>query len=384
MPTSPITTAVASALKMYNQNYGTSWNWGTNWSNVATNFETFVTKFLFPKITESVGIDKDLGNRFNWLAREVDFIGQLSEEYTYKDIIPVSLNLSKNADIVLRRNYPQIITRLYAQGEVKKNKVTLNNNDMRLNFSTLIDGVNFVLSAFRNIISGFNVAEESEIKAMLVDYAISQVAVKRNVTNMSDLATSCFESIQNIQNNSAKYNEAVNASNGTIGRYTTQSALKNTMILTTDKIKTYLLDTKIANTFQVAGLDFMQRVCSFDDLGGAWRLTDDITVDQDFVNLARAYGDYQVDVGDIIEKGTVFTFDLTSVTSIASKLTEIKPGNDLFAMIMDIRSIRYRRCTKDMIKEPFYNGDMDETTHFFHYYSQKAVSPFYNKILITG
>lgn len=383
----PIAVAVQTALKEYNRNYGTSWDWGTNWSSVDSGFETFIFKYLFPKITETFGIEKNLGNRFNWLAKEVDFIGQLSEEYAFMDMIPIGLNLSKNGMLLLRRNYPRMATKLYAQGEVKKNKITLNNNDMRLNFSTLIDGVNFVLLAFKNVISGFNVAEESEIKAMLVDYANNQLtnpAQKRIVTNMGDLSTGIFEAIQNMQNNSSRYNEANTASGGAVGRYTTQSNLKDLLILTTDRIKTYLLDTKIANTFQIKGIDFMNHVVSFDDLGGSWKLTADVTADAQTVTTLRAYGDYQTDEGDILEEGTVFTFDVSGLTAFAGKVAEVKPVSDLFALITDVKSVRYRRCTKDMIKKPFEDGDRDETTHHFHYYSQKSISPFHNKILITG
>ena len=51
---------------------------------------------------------------------------------------------------------------------------------------------------------------------------------------------------------------------------------------------------------------------------------------------------------------------------------------------MDINAIRYKRYTKDMLKEPFYNGEFDEVTYWVHYYSMKAISPFYNKVVITG
>ena len=37
---------------------------------------------------------------------------------------------------------------------------------------------------------------------------------------------------------------------GSIGRYTTVSALKDVVILTNDSMKTFLLDTKLANTIK--------------------------------------------------------------------------------------------------------------------------------------
>ena len=39
-----------SALQDFNHDYAKQWNFGENWSNVNTMFETFVNKYLFPKI----------------------------------------------------------------------------------------------------------------------------------------------------------------------------------------------------------------------------------------------------------------------------------------------------------------------------------------------
>ena len=94
-------------------------------------------------------------------------------------------------------------------------------------------------------------------------------------------------------------------------------------------------------------------------------------------------GDYQVEKDDIIPASTIFTFDITSIFD-AADYEEVKPTGDYFACIYDIRGIRYKRCTKGMLKEPFYNGEFDETTHWIHYYSMKSISPFYNKVTITS
>ena len=37
----PTTLASISALKQYNHDYNKAWDFGTNWSNVASDFETF-------------------------------------------------------------------------------------------------------------------------------------------------------------------------------------------------------------------------------------------------------------------------------------------------------------------------------------------------------
>src|SRR5699024_11280771 len=97
----------------------------------------------------------------------------------------------------------------------------------------------------------------------------------------------------NLQNNSAKYNEANTASGCAVGPYTTVTDLKNIAILTSDSMKTFLLDTKLANTFQVAGLDLSDRIISFDDLGGLWKLTADVTISNEkTVEYFRAFNDY--------------------------------------------------------------------------------------------
>lgn len=381
-----IADSTKASLQSFNHDYGKQWTFGENWSNVNTMFETYVNKYLFPKINETLLIDIALGNRFNWLAKEQDFIGQYSEEYVIMDTIPIEMNLSKSEELMLKRNYPQMATRLYGSGIVKKQKFTLNNNDVRFNFQTLGDATNYALGVLRKKISDINVQEEKEIRAMMVDYAINQLqdSNHRTASSKEDLTERVFEAILNMQNNSAKYNEVHKASGGTVGQYTTVSKLKDIAILTTDSLKSYLLDTKIANTFQMAGIDFTDHIISFDDLGGVYKTTKDVTLStEDTINYLRAFGDYQAMIGDVIPEGSVFTFNVTDLKEFKGNVEEIKPQGELFAFIFDINALKYKRNTKGMLKEPFYNGEFDEVTHWIHYYSFKAMSPFFNKILIT-
>lgn len=379
------TTATLLALQNFNADTGKAWTLGENWTNVGKEFETFVNKYLFPKISETAIINVALGNRFDWLAKEVDFVAQYSEEYVIMDTVPVAMNLSKSEDLMLKREYPRMATRLYGPGILKKVKFTLNNNDVRLNFMTLADAVSYALAVYKKKLSDINVIEEKEIKAMLVDYALNQTNAKIDVTSEQDLFNAVFNAILNIQNNSEKYNESNKASGGAIGRYTTVTSLKDVVILTNDKMKTYLLDTKLANTFQVAGLDLSRKIISFDDLGGTFRLTEDVTItSNDTVAYFRSYGDYQVAVDDILPKDSVLTFDVSALTEFTGKVVEVKPESELFAYVFDINKLRYKRNTKGMLKEPFINPEFDEVTYWLHYYSFKAVSPFYNNVLIGG
>ena len=380
-----IGTSTLTALKQFNHDYSKQWTFGENWTNVNKDFETFINKYLFPKISETVLIQKALGNRFDWLAKEVDFIGQYSEEYVILDTLPVNMNLSKNAELMLKRNYPRMATKLYLQPILRKVKFTLNNNDVRLNFSTLGDATQYALGVYRKALSDINVAEEREIKAMLVDYALNQTKEKRTVASREELFTAVFEGVLNIQNNSERYNEADKASGGALGRYTTVSSLKDVVILTTDAMKTFLLDTKLANTYQVNGLDLSDRIISFDTLGGIYKVTKDVTVaSEDTITAFRNMGDYQIAIGDVIPKDSVFTFDISKITELTASTQELKPNNDLFAYVFDVNKLRYRRNTKGMMKEPFYNGEFDEVTYWLHYASFKSVSPFFNSILVTG
>lgn len=376
-----------TALQMYNHDYNVAWQLGTNWSNVSTEFETFVNKYLFPKLNETALINVDLGNRFDFLAQEVDFIGQYSEEYVIMDTVPVAMNLSKDEELMLKRNYPRMATKLYGSGIVKKTKFTLNNNDTRQNFLTLADGITYALGVYLKRISDINVTEEREIRAMLVDYATNQLddKNKRIANSEQELFENVYDALLNIQNNSALYNECFKASGGAIGRYTTRTALKDVAILTTDKMKRYLLNTKIANTFANEGLDISKKIISFDDLGGVFKLTKDITLAKGpTIDYLRAFGDYQAMIGDIIPTGSVFTFDITSLEEFKDAFVELKPQSDLFAYVFDVRKTRYKRNTKGMLKQPFNNPEFDEVTHWLHYYSYKAISPFYNSVLITG
>lgn len=381
-----IADSTKASLQDFNHDYGKQWTFGENWSNVNTMFETYVNKYLFPKINETLLIDIALGNRFNWLAKEQDFIGQYSEEYVIMDTIPIEMNLSKSEELMLKRNYPQMATRLYGSGIVKKQKFTLNNNDVRFNFQTLGDATNYALGVLRKKISDINVQEEKEIRAMMVDYAINQLqdSNRRTASSKEDLTERVFEAILNMQNNSAKYNEVHKASGGSVGQYTTVSKLSDIAILTTDSLKSYLLDTKIANTFQMAGIDFTDHIISFDDLGGVYKTTKDVTLaNEDTINYLRAFGDYQAMISDVIPTGSVFTFNVSDLKEFKGNIEEIKPQGELFAFIFDINALKYKRNTKGMLKEPFYNGEFDEVTHWIHYYSFKAMSPFFNKILIT-
>lgn len=380
-----VATSVGQALKSFNENYGKAWTLGENWTNVSTQFETFINKYLFPKLDETALISVALGNTFDWLAKEVDFVAQYSEEYVILDTVPVTMDLTKNEEMMLKRNYPKMATKLYGAGIMKKVKFTLNNNDVRQNFLTLGDATKYAMGVYKKRISDINVNEEREIRAMLVDYAMNHVTSRRTVTSQQEMFDTLFEALMDIQSNSDEYNEAKDASGGAIGRYTTVTDLSKVAILTTNKNKSYLLNTKLANTFASEGIDISDRIISFPSLGGVWKVDEDVTIaDADTLALFESMGDYQLAMGDLVPEGSIITFDISKSADFTGKVTEIKPADELFAMVFDIDAIKYRRSTKGMLKPPFYNGEYDEVTYWLHYYSFKAISPFFNKIVIEG
>lgn len=383
---SKVAQALSTSLKQWNTDKNLAWDLGTNYSNVGTQFETYVNKYLFPKLSETLNSNVDLGNRFNFLAKETPYISQLTEEYVVLDSVPIDLNLDREETLLLKRNYPKMATRLYGQGVHKKQKFTLNDNENRLNWLTLSDAIKYATQVYQKRISDINVDEEREFKAMLVDYAMNHVKQTSIKTKhgIEDFTNAIFESVLNLQNNSSAYNEASVASGGAVGRYTTQTPLKDMLIVTTDAVKAYLLDTKIANTFQVAGLDLTNHIISFDDLGGNFMTTSAVTLTQKDIEYMAGFGDYQARVGDVIQEGVVFTYDISKAPSFTGAVKELKPDDDYFAMILDIRGLYYKRNTQKLAPVPFYNGEFDEYTYFMHYYSFKAVSPFYNKIVVKG
>lgn len=383
---------VKSSMEEYNKNYHTDYSWSTqwvkgeNWTSAGTKFETYINNFLFPKIRETTLAQQNLGNRFDFLAKEIpDMTAVLNEDYVILDSTPTGLNLSKPEENMLRANYPKMATKLYNGCNFLKEKFTLNGNDAVLNFQTIGDAVSYVMAVYRKRVSDINMYEEQMIKSMIVDYGMRNVKDRRTVNSRDELASTIGEALLNIQNNSWKHNESSDASGGSIARYSTYTPLKDVFILTTDSTKEFLLNTVVANTFQAAGVDFTDRVISFDDLGGTFRVTDNVTLSDDAtVDKLHAMGFYESIKGEVIYKDTVLPFDVSDLADFKGKVTEIKPDGDLFAIVMDINSIGYKRKTAGMLKQPFYNPERDEVTYWLHYQAQRYIRPFFNKVVISG
>lgn len=388
-PTMQVARAVSKAIRGFNVENGKQWSFGTNWDATSSDFETFTNKYLFPKLNETAIVNVALGNRFDWLAVETDFIGQYSEEYVILDTVPTELALDKSTTLMLERNYPKIATKLYGSGIVRKLKFTLNNNITRQSFLTLGDAVSYAVNVYKKQISNINVAEEMEIKTMLVDYAVNHVNDKRDTTEATYI-DDLYTSILNLQNNSFKHNEADKASGGSLTTYTTQTQLKDVLIVTTDKMKVKILNSFIATTFNTAGLDLTDHIISFEDLGGAFKCKQPLTLSKATATQLQNAGLYDIKENDIITQGQVLCIPrLKELMATAGVIGDfdtyfdaIKAPDELFTMVFDAKAIRYKRYTKNMLKQPFYNGEFDEVTYWIHYYSMKSISPFYNKVVL--
>lgn len=393
-PTLQVADAVSRAITGFNVDNGKKWSFGTNWDATGSDFETFTNKYLFPKLNETAIVNVALGNRFDWLAVETDFVGQYSEEYVILDTVPTELALDKSTTLMLERNYPKIATKLYGSGIVRKMKFTLNDNIARQQFATLGDAVSYAVNVYKKQISMINIAEEQEIKSMIMDYALNQVADTRE-TEADKYIDDLYTAMLNLQNNSHIHNEANKASGGSLATFTTQSQLKDLLIVTTDRQKVKILNSFIAQSFNTAGLDLTDHIISFEDLGGAYKVKSNLTMsDARVVNLLKNAGLYDFKAGDIFTAGSVIAIPnfkeiilnhpTINATNFNNWFTPIEAptDDDLFTVILDARALRYKRYTKNMLKQPFYNGEFDEVTYWIHYYSMKSISPFYNKVVL--
>ena len=373
----PLTDLVSEALKTYNLDKGTNYSFGTSWNKVSSDFNDLVSNYLFPKLNETTLVVKPLGNRFEYLAVEEDNIAQYSEEYVILDAIPVNLNLNKSRMTMLNTNYPKIANVIFGTGMFKKLKFTLNDNYARRNFNTLKDAINYALGVYTKRVSDINVNEESELKAMLIKYATTETKDKRQANDINDLIEKTYIALLNIQNNSSAYNECSKIVNIP---YTTQTNLENVLIITNDVVKYQILNTKIANTFNSAGLDITKHIISFDDFNNIYEVKTDITTTKKEVEYLQTLCEHEISVGDVIPKGTLICINDPELEKVNTAFEHIDVKKD-FVYIIDENKIKYKRNTKNMLKS-FDNPEFNEINHWLHYYTKKTISPFYNNVFI--
>lgn len=386
-PTAQFREQVEESVRMWNEdNPQTPIGHGINWSNIGQElFETYINKYLFPKINSTSLIRVVMNDRFAPYTVDTDVIGQFFEEYIFTDIVPTQLKLDNDEMMNLRRNYAQMRTKLYREGNYFKYKFTANDNDFRLNWSTFDDAIKALAGIYNNMIDSFNIWCEKSKKATIIDYALHFVKSREKVDSMEALVKSININMLDMQDKTTDYNEADTASGNPLTEKTMSSNLEDILIITDTKTKEYMLNSIIANTFANTGLDLSNHIMSFKTLGGTWITTDNVVIsDPNTISKFTAMGMWEPRNGGglHIPKGSIFTFDVSKLTEFADKAEEYKPKSDYFAFMIDTNGLRFRQNTKGMAKKPIYLQDTDEWQHMFMFYAMFAISPFAQKHLV--
>lgn len=380
--------AVEASINQWNQTQGASWTLGTNWSNVGTDFETFVHKNLFPKLTETIQNLPKIGNPFQFLARQRNIVGQYREEFAILDKVPTGINLNTDGELLLNPEYPKIKTRLYQNGFRRKLKFTIDlSGDVLQNFSNLQDGVDYVIGEYVSSLNSINITEMREMFGGIVDYLHNNITSyqRKTVTSLDEAVTATYNTMSAMQIPTSGYNEGMTAAGPSVGRLTRKTPLDRMMIICSVNARTYLLNTQIANSFQIAGLDITDHIMAFPtidetpDMDGVYKITKKVTLaTQSDVDFLKAMGMYNVRIGTVFNIGTVFTFDIKTLTDFKGNFEQIGLKDDNDILVIDTASIMYDQDTSNFVRT-FENPEIDGVSYYLKYTSTKNISPFTNK-----
>lgn len=393
--------AVEASINQWNQTQGASWTKGTAWSSVSTDFLTYVNNNFFPTLTETIQNLPKIGNPFQWLARMKVIVGQYRQEFAAIDRVPTGINLNTDGALLLNPEYPRVKTMVYQNGFRRKIKYTIDlSGDIQQNFTTLEDGINYVIGEYVNSLNSINITEYREMFGAIVDYCHNNLTVyqKKTVTSLDEAITKTFETMQALQAPTSGYNEGMTASGPAVGRLTRKTPLNRMMILCTNAARTHLLDTRIANTFQVAGLDITDHIISFPKISetpamdGVYKVLESsdpdnktvVTItEDDSIAYLHAMGMYNVRKNTTFLEGTVFTFDVSTLKEFKDKVVQIGLEDDNDIIIIDTASIMYDQDTSNFVTQ-FVNPEIDGVSYYLKYTSTKNISPFTNKAIIAS
>ena len=384
--------AVAASINQWNQTTGANWTTGTNWDSVGTDFETFVHKNFFPVLTETIQNLPKIGNPFQWLAKQRVLTGQYRQEFAVLDKVPTGINLNTDGELLLNPEYPKIKTRLYQNGFRRKMKFTIDlSGDIQQNFLTLGDGIDYVIGEYVSSLNSINITEYREMFGAIVDYNHNNLTKfqKKTASSLDKAISKTFETFKAMQRPSSAFNEGMTAAGPAVGRLTRKTPLDRIMILCSDCAATRILDTQIANTFQIAGLDITDHILNFPTIedtppmDGVFKVTNKITIsDVDTLAFLKAMGMYNVRMGTVFNEGTVFTFDVTTLKDFTGNYEQIGLKDDNDIILIDTASIMYYQDTSNFVRT-FENPEIDGITYYIKYTSTKNVSPFTNKAIIA-
>lgn len=380
-----VATGVVEALNEFNQSYGKQWKATAPWTgDVAIHFTNFLNNNLFPKLASTHFHEAILGDAWSFATKNDPNVASYDEEYAFTDVIPRNLNMSKANTTLFRRNYKTIMTNLYGVGNYRLLSFSLESNYTRRNFATIADACAYALGAYKHCIQMINIDEERQKTAMIVDYANQHVRVKQNATSLEDMAHKLNLLLMNMTSNSDLYNEACEMTGNQKMRYTTTTDMSNLMILTTTDVKEYMLGTLLANTYQTKGIDITNMIMAFPTLEYAWEATTDIKLTAEQVAELRLFGDEDTDTGDIMPEGSIITLNPNEfLPTLKDNFKPIKPEGSTWAMVFDVRCLKFARFTDGMVEPPFINPGVKEYKYYMHYYHRNNISPFYNKAVVT-
>lgn len=383
-----LTGAVEASINQWNQTQGASWTKGTNWSSVGTDFETFVHKNLFPKLTETIQNLPKIGNPFQFLARQRNIVGQYREEFAILDKVPTGINLNTDGELLLNPEYPKIKTRLYQNGFRRKLKFTIDlSGDITQNFLSLEDGIDYVIGEYVSSLNSINITEMREMFGGIVDYLHNNITSyqRKTVTSLDEAVTATYNLMSSMQIPTSGYNEGMTAAGPSVGRLTRKTPLDRMMIICSVNARTFLLNTQIANSFQIAGLDITDHIMAFPtidetpDMDGVYKITKKVTLaTQTDVDFLKAMGMYNVRIGTVFNIGTVFTFDIKTLTDFKGNFEQIGLKDDNDILVLDTASIMYDQDTSNFVRT-FENPEIDGVSYYLKYTSTKNFSPFTNK-----
>lgn len=385
--------AIAASINQWNQTTGASWTLGTNWSSVDTDFETFVNKNYFPVVTEIFYNLPRIGNPFQWLAKQRTLTGQFRQEVATVDQIPTGINLNTDGELLLNPQYPKVKTRLYQNGFRRKLKFTIDlSGDITQNFITLEDGIDYVTAQYISSLNSIQITEYREMFGAIVDYTHNNLTKyqQRVVSSLDEAIDKTYELMKAMQRPSSAFNEGTLAAGPAVSRLTRQVPLDRIMILCSDRAATRILNTNIANTFQIAGLDITDHILNFPTIedtppmDGVYKVTENVIIsDPETLAYLQAMGMYNTLNGTVFKEGAVFTFDITGLKDFKGKYEQIGLKDDSDIILIDTASIMYFQDTSNMTRT-FENPEIDGVTYYIKYTSTKNISPYTSKAVITS
>lgn len=370
---------VVQALAEWNSQGNTSaWSLGDSYDpSKVKEYNNFFKGFLFPKVAETIARKTSGYNHFQDLVIEDTRTSLINEEYAVLDTVPTFTNFTQDDVHILNSNFPRIGTRVFTKGVWRKFKITINLLTAPRSFHTFADVVEYYLEVIESRIKMLNVIEEKETIGLLVDYSNT---VKENMvsTSISDTVRKISLAVDNLQNNN-QYNEVTSVM-GEGYELTDASLLKDILIVTSTAVKAELRDSVLAQNFHNEGIDLSNQIRAFSDLGGVWKVTKDITLNQTQQSYVQSKGLYNFDKdNNVLKAGTIITFPIAGQES---NMEEIKPPSDNFAIVLDKRGLVLKQDTSYLKAPEFTNGETMNVNIYMHYASSKYLSIFTPKVVI--